>query len=162
MEANKANIFVGPVWVLVTVASNPFVLFSLKPEVVFSCASADWLVVWEIVEGYSFTGSLVVKNLPASERDAGDAAWIPGSGRSFGEGNDNLHQYSCLEDSMDRGSWQATVQSMGLQEVRYDWPQHHHHHYDPSSANFHNSLCLSFLSSIHVCEFYLPYFLWTL
>ena len=34
---------------------------------------------------------------------------IPGSGRSPGEGNDNLLQYSCLENPMDRGAWQATV-----------------------------------------------------
>ena len=34
---------------------------------------------------------------------------IPGSGRSPGEGKDNSFQYSCLENSMDRGAWQATV-----------------------------------------------------
>ena len=35
---------------------------------------------------------------------------IPGSGRSPGEGNGNLLQYSCLKIPMDRGCWQATVQ----------------------------------------------------
>jgi len=35
--------------------------------------------------------------------------WIPRSGRSTGVGNGNLSQYSCLENSMDRGVWQATV-----------------------------------------------------
>ena len=39
----------------------------------------------------------------------GDLASIPGSGRSPGEGNGNPFQYSCLEKSMDRGAWQATV-----------------------------------------------------
>jgi len=34
---------------------------------------------------------------------------IPASGRFPGRGNDNLLQYSCLGNSMDRGSWQATV-----------------------------------------------------
>ena len=34
---------------------------------------------------------------------------IPGSERSRGEGNGNPLQYSCLENSMDRGAWQATV-----------------------------------------------------
>ena len=48
----------------------------------------------------------MVKNLPAS---AGDGGLIPGSGRSPGEGNVNLLQYPCLENSMDRGSWWATV-----------------------------------------------------
>ena len=41
--------------------------------------------------------------------DAGDPGSIPGLGRSPGEGNGNLLQYSCLENSMDGGAWQATV-----------------------------------------------------
>ena len=40
---------------------------------------------------------------------AGDQGSIPGLGRSPGEGNGTLLQYSCLETSMDRGSWRATV-----------------------------------------------------
>ena len=40
---------------------------------------------------------------------AGDPGLIPGLGRSPGEGNSNPGQYSCLENSMDRGFWQATV-----------------------------------------------------
>ena len=43
----------------------------------------------------------------------------PGSGRSVGEGNGNPLQYSCLENPMDRGAWQA-LQSMGLQRVGHD------------------------------------------
>ena len=39
----------------------------------------------------------------------GDPGSIPGSGRSPGEGNGNPLQYSCLENPMDRGAWQATV-----------------------------------------------------
>ena len=41
--------------------------------------------------------------------NAGDLGSILGSGRSPGEANGNLLQYSCLENSMDRGGWQATV-----------------------------------------------------
>ena len=41
--------------------------------------------------------------------DAGDLSSISRSGRSSGEGNSNLLQYSCLENSMDRGVWWATV-----------------------------------------------------
>ena len=54
----------------------------------------------------SFPGGSVVKNLPAN---AGDLSSIPGLGRSLGEGHGNSLQYSCLENSMDRGAWQATV-----------------------------------------------------
>ena len=48
----------------------------------------------------------MVKNAPANEGDAGS---IPGSGRSPGEGYSNLLQYSGLENPMDRGACQATV-----------------------------------------------------
>ena len=48
----------------------------------------------------------MVKNPPAN---AGDVSSIPESGRSPGEGNGKPLQYSCLENLMDRGAWQATV-----------------------------------------------------
>ena len=44
-----------------------------------------------------------------SAYNAGDLGLIPGSGRSPGEGNGNPLQYSCLENPMDKGTWQATV-----------------------------------------------------
>ena len=53
-----------------------------------------------------FPGGSVVKHLSDNAEDAG---LILGSGRSPGVGNGNLLQYSCLENPMDRGSWQATV-----------------------------------------------------
>jgi len=43
---------------------------------------------------------------------------IPGSGNLPGEGYDNPLQYSCLENPMDRGAWQATVQRVALQRVK--------------------------------------------
>ena len=51
-------------------------------------------------------GGSVAKNLLAN---AGDAGSIPESGISPGEGNGNPLQYSCLENSMDRGAWWAIV-----------------------------------------------------
>ena len=42
--------------------------------------------------------------------NTGDTGLIPGSGRSPGGGHGNPLQYSCLENSMDRGAWWATVQ----------------------------------------------------
>ena len=53
-----------------------------------------------------FPGGSEVK---ASASNAGDLGSIPGSGRSSGEGNGNLLQYSCLENPMDGGGWWATV-----------------------------------------------------
>ena len=54
-----------------------------------------------------------MKNLPAS---VGDAGLIPGLGRSPGGGPGNLLQYSCLENPVDRGAWQATVSPWGHKE----------------------------------------------
>ena len=51
--------------------------------------------------------------------NSGDPGLIPGSERSPAEGNGNPLQYSCLDNSMDRGAWQATL--MGLQRVRHHW-----------------------------------------
>ena len=45
----------------------------------------------------------------ASGYNVGDLGSFPGSGRFPGEGNSNPLQYSCLEDSMERGAWWATV-----------------------------------------------------
>ena len=53
--------------------------------------------------------ALVVKNPPVNAGDIRDVGPIPGSGRSPGVGNGNQLQYSCLENPMDRGAWQATV-----------------------------------------------------
>ena len=54
-----------------------------------------------------FPGGIVVKHPPASVRDAGDLGSIPRSGRSPRGGHGNPLQYSCLENSMDRGAWRA-------------------------------------------------------
>ena len=51
----------------------------------------------------------VVKNPPVSAGNIRDTPSIPGLGRSPGEGHGNPLKYSCLEDHMDRGAWQATV-----------------------------------------------------
>ena len=51
----------------------------------------------------------VVKNLPANAGDAGDMGSISGLGRSPGEESSDPLQYSCLENSMDRGALWATV-----------------------------------------------------
>ena len=52
---------------------------------------------------------LVVKNPSANAGDSRDVGSIPGLGRSPGGGNSNPLQYSCLENSMGRGAWRATV-----------------------------------------------------
>ena len=54
-------------------------------------------------------GGSAVENLPASARDAGDTGSILGSGAFSGWGNGYPLQYSCWENPMDRGTWEAAV-----------------------------------------------------
>ena len=67
------------------------------------------------IDNLGFPHSSVGKE---SAYNAGELGLIPGSGRSPGEGNGNPLQYSCLENPMDRGAWQATVH--GVTRVRHD------------------------------------------
>ena len=52
---------------------------------------------------------LVEKNLPANSGDKRDLGTVPGSGKTPGGGHGNPLQYSCLENPMGKGAWQATV-----------------------------------------------------
>ena len=66
----------------------------------------------------------LVKNLAAMQEvtyNAGDLSSIPGSGRCPGEGNDNLVQYSCLENPMDRGAWKVRVYRVRKKYLEYYW-----------------------------------------
>ena len=60
----------------------------------------------------------MVKSLPANAGDTGDGGSIPGSEISPREGNGSPFNYSCLENPMGRGAWQATVC-----EVTKSWTQ---------------------------------------
>ena len=64
------------------------------------------------------SGGTVVDNLPDNAGDAGDTGSIPGSGRFPGVGNGNPLQYSCPENSMDRGAWWVTVNGVGKSWTR--------------------------------------------
>ena len=59
-----------------------------------------------------------VKHLPGNAGDSGDEGSIPGSRRSPGEENGNQPQYSCLENTMDRGAWQTIVH--GVARIRHE------------------------------------------
>ena len=61
--------------------------------------------------------SLTAQDSKESTCHAGDLGSIPESGRSPGEGNDYPFQYSCLENSMDRGAWQATVHGVTKSQI---------------------------------------------
>ena len=60
---------------------------------------------------------VVVKNPPANAGDLRDAGSIPGLGGSPGGGHGNPLQYSCLENPMYRGAWQATVHGVARSQT---------------------------------------------
>ena len=62
-----------------------------------------------------FPGDSTVMNSPVN---AEDAVSIPGWGRAPGEGNANSLQYSCLGNTMDRGTWRATVHGVTKSQTR--------------------------------------------
>ena len=66
-------------------------------------------------------GALVVKDPPANAGDVRDMSLIPGLGRSSGGEHGNLLQYSCLENPMDRGTWQATVHRVAKSQPLLKW-----------------------------------------
>ena len=58
-----------------------------------------------------------VKNPPANAGDVRGMGSVPGSGRSPGGGRGYPLQYSCLENPMYRGEWQATVQRIAESDI---------------------------------------------
>ena len=62
--------------------------------------------------------ALVIKNPSASAGDIRNVGSVSGWGRSPGGGHGNLLQYSCLENPMDRGAWQATVHRVTKRQTR--------------------------------------------
>ena len=66
-------------------------------------------ILWRLPEIMGFPSGSAGKESSYNAGDTGDSGSIPGSGRFLGEGNGNPLQYSCLENSMDRGAWPAAV-----------------------------------------------------
>ena len=70
-----------------------------------------------------FRASFISKESACNGGDGtGASGSIPGLGRSPGKGNGNPHQYSCLENPMDRGAWWATVHGVA---VKFDLKTKH-------------------------------------
>ena len=74
----------------------------------------------ETVTGHwwGFPGGAVVNNPPANAGDTGDMGSFPGLGRCPGGGNINPLPYSYLENSMERGAWQATVHGIAKSQTQ--------------------------------------------
>ena len=68
----------------------------------------------------------MVKNPPANAGDTRNAGSVPGLGKSPGVGNGNPIQYSCLENSMDREAWRATVHGVAKSQTQESTPTNTH------------------------------------
>ena len=79
--------------------------------------------IWHLPPGVvGFSGGSDSKEWSAI---AGDSGSVPGSGRSPGEGNDYLLQFSCLENAMDRGAWLASAHGVAKRQTRQsNWHLH--------------------------------------
>ena len=71
--------------------------------------------------GWAYPLVLVVKSPPATAGDARDVGLVPGPRRSPGEGNGTQAQCSCLENSMGRGAWRATVLRAAKSQTWVSW-----------------------------------------
>ena len=95
--------------------------------------------------------ALVVKSPPAETGDIRDLGSVPGLGRSPGAGNGNSLQYSCLENPMDRGAWQATVLGITKELDTTEATQHDRRIYG-HSFHFKLSLGRNFLKCFNDME----------
>ena len=88
----------------------------------------------------------MVKNPPANAEDTGDLGLIPDSERSLGGGNSNPLQYSCLENSIGRGAWQASYSPWGLKEA--ETTEHIHTH---QGSVLHHAAAAATAKSLQSC-----------
>ena len=110
-------------WMYHTVVFEPSMLY--WTEIVRGDAFL-FLIFWESTHSFmikcaspGLPGRLSSKESTCNAGATEDAGSTPGSGRSPGGGHGNPLQYSCLENPVDRGPWQATVHS--IQRVGHDW-----------------------------------------
>ena len=94
--------------------------------------------------------ALVVKNPPANAEDVRDAGSIPGLGRSLGGGHGNPLQFSCLENPMDRGAWEAIVHRITKNWTRLKWLSMH-------AYTKHKSKLLAYIISLHLLSRFVKY-----
>ena len=91
------------------VPSHSTFLFGFLELTQASCLFWKFFFYWHATLSLDFPGGSVGKESACSVGDAGEMGSIPGWGRSSRGGHGNPLQYSCLENPMDRGAWQATV-----------------------------------------------------
>ena len=116
--------------------------------------SVSWLLI-PVCYGWTSLAAQALKNLPAVQ----ELSLIPGSGRSPGEGNGYLLQYSCLENPMDRGVWQVTVYWLAKSQILLKRLSTQHHHFKcflSFKSHFHFPSFTKLIPSSTFCVYCIP------
>ena len=95
-----------------------YIIYVYITYVIYLICNLPWFIRLYWFQAYSIMGFPGGLDSKESTCNAGDPGLTPGSGRSPGEGNGYPLQYSCLENTMDREAWRATVH-----EVAKSWTQ---------------------------------------
>ena len=111
-----------------------FLILEIKETFpIYICRKAPWK--WGVISNgewwhptWASQVGLVRKNPSANAGNIRDVGSIPGLGRSPGGGHGNTLQYSCLENPMDRGAWQAVVHRVTKSRTRLSTYTHIHTH----------------------------------
>ena len=85
-----------------------------------------YLLTKPIKQIFSCPGGSVVKNPPVNAGNTRNMGSTPGSGRSAGGENGNPPQFSCMENPMEKGAWQATIHSITKSWTRLSDRAHTH------------------------------------
>ena len=107
----------------ITYISNKNLLYSKKELYSISCINLSWKKKYI----YRLHQWLSSKESACNAGDTGNAGLIPGLGRSPWGRHGNLLQYSCLENSMDRGDWRVTVHGVAESWLWLKWLSMHTH-----------------------------------
>ena len=130
---------------------NTFQIYSLSSFQIYNTVLLTIVTILYITTHYLFyKASRVAKNLLANAGDIRDMGFIPGSGRSPGEGHGNPLQDSCLENPMDREAWWAIVHSVAQSQTPLKRLSMHActyfmtgSFYLHTTGNHHSALCIS-------------------
>ena len=97
----------------------PSFLYDLELDIykVCMCTYISQLENAETISSKGFSGCVSGKEYACNAGDRTEAGSISGSRRYPGVGNGNLFQYSSLENSMNRGTWQATVYGVTKSQI---------------------------------------------
>ena len=122
-------------------------IVDLQYHVSFKCTAQRFSYIHICTNRYGLPRWPSSKESACNPGVAGDTGSIPGLRTSPGGGHGNLLQYSCLENPMDRGAWQAIIHKVS-QSVRHDWSELAH------TCHTHTHILLNWCVYIYTYMFF--------